>query len=105
MKVPENIEIGGFTYKIEMSEETSAEMESKRCYADTSHYLKRIRLSNRCSNQQMTNDFLHEVLHCVSYIYSDDSVNEETIVVLANGLHQVFNQLGVVFDREKDVSV
>lgn len=33
--------------------------------------------------------FVHEVLHCVNYVYNNSALDEETVARLSFGLHQV----------------
>ena len=92
IKLPQKLRIGGFDYTIEIADK---ELESKKVLGDVSHYLKRIRLRSDVSDQELLNDFLHEVLHSIDYVFNDDRTEEGTITVLANGLHQVLSQLGI----------
>ena len=91
MKLPTKIEIGGFVYSITIAE---GELEGKSCYADVSHYLKRIRVKENLTEEELINSLIHEVLHGIDYVYLNEMLEERTIAVLANGLHQALKQLG-----------
>jgi len=90
--IPESLLIGGFQYEVERSD---LELESKGCYADSSNFLKRIRIRENVPNNgdERLNSFLHEILHCVDYVYLESTLTEDQVRVLANGLHQIFRQL------------
>ncbi len=97
IKLPETLKIGGFDYTIELGESTNRELASKSAWGDHSVFLRRIRLSTDCSSQQFTLDVIHETLHAVNDIYANGTLDEDTIDALGNGLHQVFEQLGIDF--------
>ena len=92
MILPTKIEIGGFIYSIVI---TSEELESEHRFADSSEYLKRIRIRGDLSQQQLTASLLHEFLHCIDYTYFGEALEEKQIGVLANALYQVLKQLGL----------
>lgn len=96
--IPKTLEIGGYTFTIEASESTSKELIAKAAFADSNPpSLKRIRLDPNNTNQQINNDFIHELIHCIDYVYSENRVKEGQVSGLANGLQQVFKQLGIQF--------
>ncbi len=97
MKLPANVQIGGYTYTIDLSDQAANELESKAAFADHSNLLKRIRLNSRATQQQMDNDFIHETLHAIGHVYFDDDLDEKVVSGLANGLQQVLGQMGIHF--------
>lgn len=102
--VPKTIEIGGFNFDIVTGGDTARELQAKQVYGDSSSFLKRIRVDNQMSEQQVMNDFIHEVIHCVNDVYGGGGspLKEHQVSLLANGLHQILKHLGItlVFDRE-----
>ncbi len=101
MRLPNTVQVGGYSYTIDTSEQASLELQNKSCYGDHSSFLKRIRLDNGAPQQQLDNDFLHEILHAVDHVYFDRKTDEAVLCGLANGLHQVFNQLGIHFEVKR----
>ena len=101
MKLPGTIQVGGFTYTIDSSEQAALELENKNCYGDHSSLLKRVRLNRNASQQQLDNDFLHEILHAVNHVYFDGKTDEAVLCGLTNGLQQVLNQLGIHFEVKR----
>ena len=99
IEVPETIKIGGYDYSIEASAELNKELNATSRYADSNDCLRRIRLSTDTSEQQTSNDFIHECLHQVDSVYNGPSLSENNVKQLANGLHQIFEQLGIRFVR------
>ena len=91
MILPNKIEIGGFTYSIIVDTD---ELENKISFADSTDFLKRIRIKGNLSGQQLTASLLHEFLHCIDHTYLGEVFEEKQIEVLANGLYQVLKQLG-----------
>ncbi len=69
-----------------------ADIDYKRL---TIHINPEKRLSVKCEG------LLHELLHAISTIYANDQLEENEIESLAEGLWQVFEQLGVIFDFSK----
>jgi len=96
IKIPDKIQVGGFQFDVEDEEE---ELHSKNCWGDSSNALRRIRLYPRQKPVELSNSFIHELLHCIDYIYIEKEITEDQIRVLANGLHQAFESMGIRFVR------
>jgi hypothetical protein len=99
IKIPKTIKIGGFDYKIEMTEEARADLDSRNRHGEHASVLRRIRIRPNDLPQQTSQTFLHEVVHAIDDIYLDYSLEEKEVGQLANGLLQVFEQLGVRFTK------
>jgi len=97
--IPGSIKVGGFDVSIEMSPETDKELDAKNVYGDYTSSLKRIRLSSNYDGHQISSAFIHEALHAIDDIYNGYDLPEKVNEVLANGLHQLFEQLGIKFIR------
>ena len=97
IKIPKTIKVGGFDYKIELSEKTDKELESTQQYGASSQMLRNIKIWTRPTPQQLSETFLHEILHAVDSVYAHGSLSEEQNASISNGLFQVFEQLGVRF--------
>ena len=99
--IPASIEIGGFTYRIDTSEEANKDLFQRGSEGTCSGQERCIRLKTRfVSEQELTNTFTHELLHSVGQVYLNDKLTEKQVSGLANGLHQIFNQLGIRFCLE-----
>ena len=101
MRLPNTVQVGGYSYTIDTSEQAALELQDKVAYGDHSSSLKRIRLNRKATQQQLDNDFLHEAMHAVDHVYFDGKTGEAVLCGLANGLHQVFNQLGIHFELKR----
>ena len=95
IKVPTTLQIGGFNYSIEMSEEINKELWDNENWGEHSGRLRRIRLGTDCLPQQFSETFFHEVLHAIDTVYQGCQLSHQEISALSNGLLQIFEQLGV----------
>ena len=99
IKVPSSIKVGGYDYIIEVSPEHDKELEDFDNWGEHSARLKRIRIRSRCSEQQFSETFLHEILHAVDEVYNHHGLNNEIVSALSQGLFQVLEQLGIRFKK------
>jgi hypothetical protein len=96
--IPGSIRVGGLDYQIECSEEASKELRSNGNWGEHNGWLQRIRLRKELSSQAQSQVFLHEIIHAISDIYLNGKLNDDDMVdPLAQGLTQVFEELGVRF--------
>lgn len=57
---------------------------------------KRINVSNRAlSDSELTQNFIHEITHVIDEVFLNNSLSEEQINGLSQGLTQVLPQLGL----------
>jgi len=96
--LPAAIKIGGLNYKIEMNEVADRELDARREYGAACSMLKRIRVRSNMDDQQFNLTFLHELVHVIDDVYVGDELSERQIGRIANGLYQVFEQLGISFE-------
>jgi len=61
-----------------------------------------IRISSDGGPQQISDSFLHEILHAVGVVYAGNEVSELHIGQMAHGLLQVMEQLGIRFVLKVD---
>lgn len=99
VRLPRSVRIAGTTYKIKSDTKTDRELDANHWSASALGYNRRISISTRSDPQTFSESFLHEILHRVDGHYNNDDLSEKEVGVLANGLHQVFEQLGVRFVR------
>ncbi len=99
--VPSIITIGGFDYTVETSPRHDEELREDNKWGETSALLRRIRVTTECSAQQFNSTLLHELLHGVSNVYlpNETGLTEGQTKGMANGLFQIFRQLGISFTR------
>jgi hypothetical protein len=95
--IPKKIRVGGLNYNIEVNDATAKEMESSSLYGQCSGTLQRIRLWSRATPQKVSGTFIHEVLHAIDDVYDNSEITEKQNTVLANGLLQIMEQLGIRF--------
>ncbi len=93
--VPNSIKIGGFDYSIEMSPLHTLELRDANRYAEQSSVLHRIRVSEDFSPQQISASLIHELIHAVDAIYNYSALEDKEVEAIANGLHQVLEQLDI----------
>uniref|UniRef100_A0A6M3IG10 Peptidase n=1 Tax=viral metagenome TaxID=1070528 RepID=A0A6M3IG10_9ZZZZ len=94
IKLPKTIKIGGFDHSIIMDGE---DCDNSGAWGLYSFRRKTITLDSGLTPQHLSCEFIHELLHGVDQVYNGASLSEDTVKAMANGLHQVFEQLGVRF--------
>jgi hypothetical protein len=94
IELPEVIKIGGFDHQIILDGE---DCDNQGAWGLYSFRKKSLTLDSRLSPQHFSAEFIHELLHGVDQVYNSCQLEEQQVASLANGLHQVFEQLGVRF--------
>jgi hypothetical protein len=97
--IPKKIKIAGFDYKIRMDKEADKDLQSMNWLGSQSCNRQLIQVHSDQSPQQMSNTFLHEIIHAVNGLYNNNKMDEDGVNQLANGMHQVFEELGIRFVR------
>ncbi len=89
MKLPKQVKVGAYIYKIIPMKEFSGSGHCGTCNNETLE----IRVRTTLSPAQVKNTLLHEILHAVYYHQGmGDSEGEEVVVNgIANGLQMVFH--------------
>ncbi len=100
--IPKRIKVGGLDYRIVMGRAVTIDLRDRKLWGEHSGNMREIRLSmDAPSTQQLSDTFFHEILHAVDAVYNSDGLEERENVVLAHGLQQVFDQLGIRFVVKK----
>ena len=94
VQIPETIKIGGFDYSVCYDDD---ELTRRREWGHFWPLQRQLSLMKKASPQQLNCTFIHELLHAVDDIYLADQLEEGIVFSLANGLHQIFEQLGIRF--------
>jgi hypothetical protein len=97
VKLPKTLKIGGFDYKIKLDNKTTTDLSDRQRYREHSESFREIRLNTNFSEQQLSASFIHEVLHSVDTVYNHFELEEKENGLLANGIHQVLEGLGIRF--------
>lgn len=97
INIPASIKIGGFDYRIEKSESHNKELQEDNCWGEHSEKQRRIWFDSSASPQQISQTFIHEIIHAVDAVYQGRKLTEDSIHAVANGLLQVLEQLGIRF--------
>ena len=92
MRIPQTIKIGGYVYKV--IKDYDFKDDKELIGVADSEYLE-IRLKSAKTPQVLEQVFLHELLHCIDFVYNDNKLidNDAYIDNLATGLKQVLEQL------------
>ena len=102
MIIPKEIDVGGYTFKVRCDYETTQQLIADGHDGEHSYARKILRFRNDLPQQEVDNLFLHEILHAIDGQYCAAELEEKQVLRLANGLHQVFNQLGISFSLPSD---
>jgi len=100
IKIPKKVRVAGFPYSIRMGIEVDKELNSSDNWGKCSNLLRVIKLATvgvDVTAIQLSESFIHEVLHAINCVYGGDRLEERDIKALTAGLHQVFEQLGIRF--------
>ncbi len=97
IKIPSTIKIGGFDYEIIINQQSDQELDNNNHWGEHSSAKRWIRLHSKAKGQELTNTMIHEILHAVDSVFNNRMLTENETELLANGLHQVLEQLGIRF--------
>ena len=97
MKIPDKILVGGHTYEVVVGNDRGLESEGLR--GSHSGFLRKIELRSEMSDEELSCTFIHEILHAINEVYINSVLIEREVDGLANGFHQVLEQLGVRFTK------
>ena len=100
IRIPKEIEVGGYAFEVRCDEETTQHLIAAGHDGEHSYARKILRFRNDLPQQEITNLFLHEILHAIDGQYCASELEEKDILRLANGLHQVLKQLGISFELD-----
>ncbi len=100
IKIPQSIKVGGFTYTIKLDKNNRV-LRSENRYGQCSYTDREILVETEFSRDQTNQTFLHEILHSVDSVYNNTALCDEVVDRLSNGLHQIFDQLGVNFIQDE----
>jgi hypothetical protein len=98
MKIPSSFKLAGQTISVVLDSElhTNCKILGQAVYAKQQILLD----SGKCSQEQMEQNFIHELLHWVFFIMNEDELrnNEKIIDLTAHMLHQAVKTL--TYDNE-----
>ncbi len=97
IQIPKTIQVGGFNYDIDTGGHYNEELSRHGHWAEHSAIARNIRLDTTMKPQQASKTFIHEVLHAINMIYSNESLAEEEVQNISQGVFQVMEQLGIRF--------
>jgi len=86
VKIPKKVKVGGFNYKIECGKEFSSDLQADGAWGKCINDLRLIRLDDSIDSSQLSEAFIHEILHAVESVYVAGA-DEHCISALGNGLH------------------
>ncbi len=98
MKLPESVEVGGFTYKIRTDKESSLELKRSNCCGLTKYDPQEIFLDTDMSQECLLATFLHETIHAIDRVFRCGELTEDQVHSLANGLQQILKDMGITFE-------
>lgn len=92
MTIPNKLKVGGHVY--EVSRDYEFKERSDRS-GQSDHELYQILIAGRTTKgtkrpiQGTEETFIHEALHCIDEVYNSNSLTEEQVYRLSQGLYQV----------------
>lgn len=97
IKIPKHLNVAGHRYKISITPQTTKLLESEGYRGGHSDLLRVIEVRDDLPEQETSCTFLHECIHAVDAVFCNARLSEADIKSLANGLHQILEQLKVRF--------
>uniref|UniRef100_A0A6H2A2S1 Phage protein n=1 Tax=viral metagenome TaxID=1070528 RepID=A0A6H2A2S1_9ZZZZ len=101
VKLPKQIKIGGFTYKVKLNKLTDAHLKDQMRFGEHIYHIRSLLIDSTLSDEQTSATFIHEVCHAIDSIYCNSRLSEDDIKGMAGGIHQVLEGLGIRFIRGK----
>jgi len=92
MIIPSKLKVGGHTYKVLQNYRFT---QISKVYGQVDYNLGEIRLASidesgyNIMQSRIEETFLHEIIHCVNEVYSNNIVTEEQVIRMSQGLYQV----------------
>lgn len=92
MRIPKTLKVGGIKYKVE--KHRVLDKDTGKFSAIAKHRQAVIKLGLTFEGeaydiQKIEESFMHELIHCVDSVYNNQSLNEDTVDRLSQGLYQV----------------
>lgn len=95
IRVPRRLQIGGHIYSIEYNDEIE---RTNHFWGTHDHRALKIEIYPNIRSTVKASTLIHEVLHAISTVYSQDQMEEDKVQSLAEGILQVMGELGITFD-------
>ena len=99
IKIPDKLKIGGFDYTIEQNTTFKQEgLAGEACHDEL-----KIKLDVNSVGQFKDMSFIHELFHCIDCYYNNNSLKEEVIARLSNGLYQVLKDNNFIISNDIEI--
>ena len=96
MKIPKQIKVASHTYRVIFKKNLIRNMGNR---GSTNWHLKTIEIDDDMGEGLTPTTFLHEIIHVVDRHFLNDQLDEDNSQRLAEGLLQVFTEMGVTFEK------
>ena len=97
MKLPKSIRIGGFTFKVERALKINSDGDCEGMF-DIHNDI--VWIKKGMGEQREAQVFLHEVVHAIGVVYCADTMSEEQVEGVSQGLFQFAQQMKWIEDRK-----
>jgi len=99
IKISKAINVAGFKIKVMIGGGVDKELQELKvfghwCCGSNGKYIK---LDGSIDASEISNTFIHECIEAINSIYLDHALKESEINAAANGLHQIFEGMGLRF--------
>lgn len=94
LNIPKTLQVGGHTYSIALKDGLADDNERGL----VNHRLQRIEINPQRPDSQKSEALIHETLHIINLVYANGHLGEDGLSALSEGLFQLLQQLGIVFD-------
>ena len=96
MKIPKSIKVGGRIYSVRFVKHLWRRSGFKgHIVFDT----QEIELDDEIGEADVFTIFLHEAIHAIDKIFGENNLEESKVNMLAEGLYQVFSDMGITFTK------
>ena len=96
MKIPKIIPCASHEFKCLFVENL---IRDRNCRGEVVFPTQEVHLDNTLEGTTLSSVFWHEVLHIIDRIYCNETIDENIIASLAEGMTQVIESMGITFER------
>lgn len=102
LKLPKQIEVGGYILGIKQDEVTQRILNELCLKGAYDRKYRKIELSPNQTPTDFNNTCIHEFIEAVNDVWCNSKIRHSEITNLTNGLHQIFEQLGITFEKGEE---
>ena len=96
IKIPDEVQCGAHTYSIVYNNKLD---RIERMRGISNHFLQKLELDSGEEGTRLMGTLVHEFVHIADRIFNNQSMNEETVEAIGEGLTHILLSMGIRFVR------